>query len=56
MLELYVPLVLWQLAIAWWLQRFNVDPVNERGLLVQGGIVTLAVIPIYLIAFLRTPS
>lgn len=50
-LQLYVPLLLWQLVIAWWLQRFNVDPVNERGPMVQGAIVTLAVIPIYLIAF-----
>jgi cellulose synthase (UDP-forming) len=49
---LYLPLVLWQLLISTWLQRLNVDPEHERGLLLAGRFVAIACWPIYFLAFL----
>jgi hypothetical protein len=34
-----------------WLQRFNVRPAQERGMLWAGRLVTIAAIPIYFLAF-----
>ena len=52
MLLLYVPLLCWQAFISWWLQRYNVDPVNERGFLAHGIMLSIAVTPIYLLALI----
>ena len=51
MLEFYLPVLLWQVLISFWLQQFNVDPATQRGPFLQGSIVSLAVIPIYMLAF-----
>jgi cellulose synthase (UDP-forming) len=53
LLLLYVPLVLWQIMIGLWLQRFNIDRTKESGLLLRGRILTLAAWPIYFIAFMN---
>jgi hypothetical protein len=47
----YAPLVIWRQLIILWLQRFNVRPAQERGMLWAGRLVTTAVIPIYFLAF-----
>jgi cellulose synthase (UDP-forming) len=52
LLSLYIPLILWQTVIALWLQKFNVDPETESGLLLRGKLLTLAAWPIYLLAFI----
>jgi cellulose synthase/poly-beta-1,6-N-acetylglucosamine synthase-like glycosyltransferase len=52
MFLLYFPLLGWQILISQWLQRFNVDPEAERGFLVHGMLVSIAVIPIYLLAMI----
>jgi len=51
LLALYIPLILWQILISLWLQRFNVDPANESGSLWRGKLLTLAAWPIYFLAF-----
>ena len=48
----YVPLVLWQSLVALWLQRFNVNPETESGLLLKGKLVSVAAWPIYFLAFI----
>lgn len=53
MLLLWIPLVLWQLVIMLWLQRFMVDPDTESGLYLKGKLVTIAAWPIYFMAFLE---
>lgn len=53
---LYVPLLVWQLIIGLWLQRFNVDPKTESGLLIKGRLLTLATWPIYFLALLGVMS
>jgi len=50
MVEIYLPMLLWQVVISSWLQRFNIDPANQRGPFLQGSIMSLAVIPVYLLA------
>lgn len=50
MIVFYIPLVLWQNVIFLWLQKFFVDPKNERGLLLAGRVVSVAVWPIYFLA------
>lgn len=47
----YAPLVVWRQVIIRWLQRLNVRPTVERGMLWAGRLVTIASIPIYLLAF-----
>ena len=49
---LYVPLLIWQIIIFFWLQRFAVDPKNERGFLWRGRLLNLAVWPVYFMAFI----
>jgi cellulose synthase (UDP-forming) len=51
LLGIYLPVALWQLLLATWLQRLNVDPQNERGLLLAGKFVSTAAWPIYFLAF-----
>ena len=46
----YVPLLCWQGFTACWLRHYNIDPVNERGIMLHGAAVAIAVIPIYLLA------
>jgi cellulose synthase (UDP-forming) len=47
----YGPLLVWRQLIPLWLQRFNIRPSEERGFLWAGRILTIAAIPIYLLAF-----
>ena len=46
----YGPLLAWRQVIPLWLQRFNVRPKEECGLLWAGRFLTIAVIPIYFLA------
>jgi len=48
---LYLPMLLWQLVMFFWLQRFNVDPQDEKGFLWRGRLLNIAAWPIYLLAF-----
>lgn len=48
----YLPLTIWNFGISLWLQRYNVRPRQESGLLLYGRMVSLAAQPIYLMAFL----
>jgi cellulose synthase (UDP-forming) len=48
----YIPVILWQVAITMWLQRFNVSPKKEKGLLLAGRVISVAAWPIYLLAFI----
>lgn len=48
---LYLPLLLLQLCVFFWLQRYNILP-EERGLLIRGRLLSLAAWPIYLSALL----
>ncbi|HSW79218.1 MAG TPA: glycosyltransferase family 2 protein [Candidatus Saccharimonadales bacterium] len=52
MLILYIPLLVWQMLITIWLQKFYIDPKNESGAMIKGKLVTLAAWPIYFLAFL----
>jgi hypothetical protein len=47
----YAPLLVWRQVVIFWLQRFNVRPTVERGVLWAGRLVTAAAIPIYFLAF-----
>jgi cellulose synthase/poly-beta-1,6-N-acetylglucosamine synthase-like glycosyltransferase len=51
LVALYVPLIIWQFIIFFWLQRFNVNPKNESGLLWRGRLLSLAAWPVYFMAF-----
>ena len=48
----YMPLLAWRQVILLWLQRFNVRPREERGLLWAGRLLTVIVIPIYFLALI----
>lgn len=50
-LYLYLPLLIYQILFQLWLQRFNIDPIQERGLLLRGKLLALAAWPIYFLAF-----
>lgn len=52
-LQLYVPLVLFQIMFGLWLQRFNCDPETERGLHIRARLLSLAAWPIYFLAFVQ---
>jgi cellulose synthase (UDP-forming) len=47
----YGPLLAWRQIVLFWLQRFNVRPKEERGFFLAGRLLTIAVIPIYFLAF-----
>ena len=46
----YLPLLAWRQVMQFWLQRFNIRPKLERGFLWAGRLLTITVIPIYLLA------
>ena len=46
----YLPLLAWRQVMLLWLQRFNVRPREERGMMWVGRILTIAAIPIYFLA------
>jgi len=50
LLLFYVPLILWQTIVAMWIQRFNIQPLEEKGVLLAGRIISIAVWPIYFLA------
>jgi cellulose synthase (UDP-forming) len=52
LLGIYVPLILFQILFQLWLQRFNVDPKTESGLMPYGKLLTLASWPIFFLAFI----
>lgn len=52
LLLLYVPLMLFQLLIFFWLQSFYIDPKEERGFLWRGRLLSLAAWPIYFVALI----
>jgi len=51
-LMLYFPILAWLFILPLWHHRFNVNSKKEKGLMAAGKIVTLAVQPIYFVAFL----
>lgn len=48
----YLPLLAWRQLMLLWLQRFNVRPERERGLMWAGRLLTIAAIPIYFMALI----
>ncbi len=48
---LYIPVLIMQHVIAFWLQKYTVDPVHESGWLLKGKLLSIAAWPIYLLAF-----
>lgn len=52
MLARFIPVLLWQQVIFLWLQRYYIDPKNERGLLLKGKLLSLAAWPVYFVAFI----
>lgn len=48
--ESYLPLVLMNEVMQWWLQRFNVRPGVERGLYLRGRVMGALAVPVYLFA------
>ncbi len=50
---LYVPLLIYQELFQLWLQRFNIVPKVESGLLLRGKLMFVAAWPIFFIAFLN---
>lgn len=52
MLIWYVPLVLWRQVVIFMLQRLTVRPRLERGVYWSGNLVSIAVLPIYFLAFI----
>jgi cellulose synthase/poly-beta-1,6-N-acetylglucosamine synthase-like glycosyltransferase len=52
LLAIYVPLLLYQQVFFVWLQRFNVDPKRERGLMLRAKILNWAVWPVYFLALI----
>jgi cellulose synthase/poly-beta-1,6-N-acetylglucosamine synthase-like glycosyltransferase len=51
-LMLYVPILLFQMVFQLWLNRFNIDPKKEKGLMLRGKLLSLAAWPIYFLAFI----
>ncbi len=52
LLLIYAVLVLYQVLFQLWLQRFNVLPKTEYGLLLRGKVLAVAAWPIYFLAFI----
>lgn len=52
LLLLYVPILMYQIYLALWLQRTNIERKNESGLLMKGKMLSMAAWPIYLLAFI----
>lgn len=49
---LYPPILMMQLTIFLWLQRYGVDPKQESGLMLRGKFLNFAAWPIYFLAFI----
>lgn len=47
------PLYFWRQIFTLWRNRFNIRPDEERGIMTAGRLITLAVMPIYFMAFLK---
>jgi cellulose synthase (UDP-forming) len=52
----YLPLFAWRQVMLRWLQRFNVRPRQERGMMLVGRVLTIATIPIYFLALVGVLS
>lgn len=52
MLELFLPILLWEFLFSTWLQRYNIRPKEEKGLLLHGRLLGLAVLPIFFMGWL----
>ena len=52
LLLMYALLVTYQVTFQLWLQRFNVNPKTEKGLLLRGKVLAIAAWPIYFLAFM----
>ena len=50
LLKLYVPLLVWQGLVNLWLQRFNIRPKEESGILLAGKVISFAAWPVYFLA------
>ena len=48
----YLPLLVWRQIMQFWLQQFNIRPRLERGFFWAGRLLTVTVIPIYLLALI----
>lgn len=51
LLKIYLPLLIVQGIISLWLQRFFIEPENEKGFHIRAKLLNLAVWPVYLLAF-----
>jgi cellulose synthase (UDP-forming) len=51
LLFLYVPLLIYQQLFQLWIQRFNIQPENEKGFLLRGKVLFISAWPIYFLAF-----
>lgn len=51
-LYLYLPVLVFQSIFQIWLNRFNVAPKKEKGLMLRGKLLALSAWPIYLVAFI----
>ena len=49
---LYVPILLWQQVLFFWLQRFNINPKEESGFMLNAKFLNWAAWPIYFLAFI----
>ena len=47
----FMPLVALQMVVFLWLQRFNIDPRREHGLLLRGRLLAIAAWPVYFLAY-----
>lgn len=52
LLVFLLPVIIWQQVISLWLQRYNINPREESGLLLKGKLLSLAAWPVYFMAFL----
>ncbi len=55
-LIVYIPLLVWQYLIHRWLQRFYINPVADRGFLLQNMLLSIMVWPIYFLALIGVLS
>jgi hypothetical protein len=49
---LYIPLLIYQQVFQLWIQRFNIQPKVERGLLLRGKLLFIAAWPVYFLAYI----
>jgi cellulose synthase/poly-beta-1,6-N-acetylglucosamine synthase-like glycosyltransferase len=49
---LYLPLMIYQVLFQSWLQRFNIQPKIENGLMLRGKLLSLAAWPVFFLAFI----